>query len=346
VLQKLTAGTQKTILLLLTTFLLLLLLAPFTKVLAALQNSNLATREVLCGKLVFLTDQKTGSQLLGLKSCDGRETLLFSQHPRELLKYYRFTNAVVGSGAKVKTQNGDITNYIFGWNSYIPLNNCNECNGAASPPGANQQTPQSSDPNCKQIRFAVKSGSFRWISINGTNQRGEVVTWSPTPLSGNDMFLAETTNWWWKDMIIIRFTGKGSDNAGRSWSGDRQCVIDVLKRSTSSKYTTVIYSESTQSCTGDEGSAAPVDKIKRAVDAFYKVYIDDSDSAKILNYFEDIDGAAGCLEELTTGMVTASRLSGVMKMIKISMACKNQLGFQRIQELSEILIKYHFTLEQ
>jgi hypothetical protein len=91
------------------------------------------TRSRLCGKLLFLTDTKTGAKLIGLKSCDGSELFIFKQHPKELYNYYQFTDATITSGSATSTQMGKISKYITGWQGYIEIHSCAECGSNPTP---------------------------------------------------------------------------------------------------------------------------------------------------------------------------------------------------------------------
>jgi hypothetical protein len=95
---------------------------------ASSQSEPAQVRSHLCGRLLFLVDDETGANLLGLKSCSGQEILLFSQRPAQLFNYYEFTTVTVKTGTRVKTDKyGYVNKFISNWVGYVQIANCSQC---------------------------------------------------------------------------------------------------------------------------------------------------------------------------------------------------------------------------
>lgn len=102
----------------------------------------------LCGRLVFIQVLDGSITMLGLVPCNGTKPYIFDQRPAQLANAYRFYDAVIKSGAKVKTRGyGTLNQYITDWDSYIILNSCSECSGGPKPTYAPPSTtsPQESE---------------------------------------------------------------------------------------------------------------------------------------------------------------------------------------------------------
>jgi hypothetical protein len=119
-----------------------LLLAPWASPSRAAPLPAKTLKSTLCGKLVFLTDFKTGLQYIGLIPCGQATPIIFERRPAELYDYYRFAEAVIDTGPGIMTETyGRLSTYITKFKSYVPINNCNECSkaaGATSTPESTQ----------------------------------------------------------------------------------------------------------------------------------------------------------------------------------------------------------------
>ena len=84
----------------------------------------------LCGKLIFLTEEKTGAIRLGLRPCtDAEKVYVFSQNPADLYNVYQFKNVEIESGEPFQSKEyGKLKQYITGWDSYVQLASCSDCN--------------------------------------------------------------------------------------------------------------------------------------------------------------------------------------------------------------------------
>lgn len=112
----------------------LALLSLFVVLLALLnrgaQAAPIAVKKIpeLCGRLVFLSDVKTGLKTIGLEPCNGAKPYIFHAGPRELLNYYKFWNVKTQVGQEIiDPKFGKLDTYIIDFETYIPLNHCGDC---------------------------------------------------------------------------------------------------------------------------------------------------------------------------------------------------------------------------
>jgi hypothetical protein len=102
----------------------------------------------------------------------------------------------------------------------------------------------------RQIRFWITGGTkhtFNYLKIVGANQYNEVKSWEKSYTTY--VRVAETTDYWWRDSIVITFS---SEEYGR-----QQCIIDYLSLpSNNGKYVDITYDG--RNCSGDSGNSAPV----------------------------------------------------------------------------------------
>jgi hypothetical protein len=89
----------------------------------------------LCGKLVFVTNYKTGLQEMALLPCTGSgQPYILKTHPRDVIPYYQFRNARI-SGTDICTlEYGCLSKAIAIFDNYVGINNCNECGLFGVPP--------------------------------------------------------------------------------------------------------------------------------------------------------------------------------------------------------------------
>ena len=88
-------------------------------------------------------------------------------------------------------------------------------------------TPLSQSSGGRQIVFLMGDENLKFtsVSISGTNQNNESVTWSRS--EGNGFSIAYTKDWWWTEAFTeIDFTVQ--DNQGNSSS--QSCVFDNLEQ--------------------------------------------------------------------------------------------------------------------
>ncbi|MBN1537469.1 MAG: hypothetical protein JW908_12100 [Anaerolineales bacterium] len=97
---------------------------------ASTPKSLNATMGSLCGKLVFLTEAKTGATRLGLRPCAGNEKpYVFEQNPADLFNTYQFKDIEIESGEPFDSvEYGKLTKYITEWAGYFQLTSCSDCN--------------------------------------------------------------------------------------------------------------------------------------------------------------------------------------------------------------------------
>ncbi|MBN1148985.1 MAG: hypothetical protein JXA78_17135 [Anaerolineales bacterium] len=123
----------------------------------------------LCGKLAFLTDYETGIQKLAILPCDGGMPYLLKTHPRDIIPYYQFRNAVVARASQLLSEQlrvknklaretteaggdpdivlpneyvgvlctveyGCVDRYITTYDNYVGINACDECGLYNRPP--------------------------------------------------------------------------------------------------------------------------------------------------------------------------------------------------------------------
>ena len=94
----------------------------------------------LCGKLVFLTGyylerDKPQVATIGLLPCGKGKPLIFQIHPRYLVPYYQFEDAVIGTGRAICTdQYGCLDQYITTFKTFYDLENCAQCGLANAAP--------------------------------------------------------------------------------------------------------------------------------------------------------------------------------------------------------------------
>ncbi len=82
----------------------------------------------LCGELVYLQDKRNGVKDIGLKACNSNRIYIFYRHPRDLVPFYQFRDANVGTGLELcDKQFGCLDNYLIGFKNYIGLESCAEC---------------------------------------------------------------------------------------------------------------------------------------------------------------------------------------------------------------------------
>ncbi len=126
-----------------------------------------ATMGSLCGKLVFLTEAKTGATRLGLRPCvDGDKPYVFSQNPADLYNAYQFKNVTIESGDTFEsTEYGKLNKYITAWDSYIQLASCSDCN--------------------KGIVVAPTASITPTEQVIATETQAPVITDTPTPTPSN-----------------------------------------------------------------------------------------------------------------------------------------------------------------
>jgi len=82
----------------------------------------------LCGSLVYLRDKRNGVKDIGLKACNSNRIYIFYRHPRDLVPFYQFRDASVGTGLELcDKQFGCLDNYLINFKNYIGLESCDEC---------------------------------------------------------------------------------------------------------------------------------------------------------------------------------------------------------------------------
>jgi len=82
----------------------------------------------LCGELVYLHDKRSGVKGIGLKVCNSAKIYIFYRHPRDLVRYYQFRDANVGTGPKLcDMQYGCLDKYLIGFKNYVGLESCDNC---------------------------------------------------------------------------------------------------------------------------------------------------------------------------------------------------------------------------
>jgi hypothetical protein len=112
--------------------------------------------------------------------------------------------------------------------------------------------PQSQSSNGRQIVFLMgdENQKFTSVSISGTNQNDESVTWSRS--EGNGFSIAYTKDWWWTEAFTeIDFTVQ--DSQGNSTS--QSCVFDNLEQPAGSPRVEIVYYPG-QGCVGGEAGNA------------------------------------------------------------------------------------------
>ncbi len=127
--------------------------------------------------------------------------------------------------------------------------------------------PLSQSSGGRQIVFLMGDENLKFtsVSISGTNQKNESVTWSRS--EGNGFSIAYTKDWWWTEAFTeIDFTVQ--DSQGNSSS--QSCVFDNLEQPSGSPRVEIVY-YSGQGCVGGEAGNAvnPVGQsLKPVRDAF------------------------------------------------------------------------------
>jgi hypothetical protein len=82
----------------------------------------------LCGKLVFVTNYKTGLQEMAILPCTGSgKPYLLRTHPRDIIPYFQFRNAKLGSTDICTLEYGCLSQAINTYDNYVGIDSCNEC---------------------------------------------------------------------------------------------------------------------------------------------------------------------------------------------------------------------------
>jgi len=93
-------------------------------------KSNKDVEAQLCGKLITLTEYKSGKQKIGLRPCSftNSRPILFKIKPRQLFDYYQFYNVKVEPGDQFCTSEfGCISDYITTFDTYLVMDDCSTC---------------------------------------------------------------------------------------------------------------------------------------------------------------------------------------------------------------------------
>jgi hypothetical protein len=89
----------------------------------------------LCGKLVFVTNYRTGLQEMGILPCKGRgQPYILRIHPRDIIPFYQFRNARIGGTDICTLEYGCLSQAIYTYDNYVGINNCDECGLFGVPP--------------------------------------------------------------------------------------------------------------------------------------------------------------------------------------------------------------------
>lgn len=130
----------------------------------------------LCGRLVIIKDLEGEKYYIGLEICGSAQILIFQTRPRELLKFYQFSEVRIGRGTEISTEWGKFNQFIVNFESYIPIDSCNECGKIVSPtprelvatPAGTQSlvfpTATTSEPTATYTRTPVPSATFTSVT--------------------------------------------------------------------------------------------------------------------------------------------------------------------------------------
>jgi hypothetical protein len=100
---------------------------------------------ILCGELVYITSFSKVKPIktsviptvatIGLRPCNGGNILIFRTHPRDLVQFYQFRDAEIGTGSEICTEEyGCLDQYITTFKNYIGLESCDACGVSMLPP--------------------------------------------------------------------------------------------------------------------------------------------------------------------------------------------------------------------
>jgi hypothetical protein len=88
----------------------------------------------LCGELVYLLDKQSEVKDIGLKACNSSKIYIFYRHPRDLVRFYQFRDADVGTGQELcDKQYGCLDNYLIDFKNYVGLESCDDCGNRMLP---------------------------------------------------------------------------------------------------------------------------------------------------------------------------------------------------------------------
>ncbi len=166
--------------------------------------------------------------------------------------------------------------------------------------------PQAQSSTGKQIVFLMGDASqeFTSVSISGSNQNVDWVTWNRSDASG--FSIAYTKDWWWvQDFVEIDFTVRDSQGSETPQS----CVFDSLEQPAGSPRVEIVYYPG-QGCLGGEaGSAAdPIgESVKPIRDAFSAInqYLPEDKFAFFMTLLDNELNATGCV--LGVAVIVESR---------------------------------------
>ena len=180
----------------------------------------------------------------------------------------------------------------------------------------NVPPPVPTGSNGQQIAFAVESGKFTYLQIEGTNQNGQWATWQTSSRTG--MSLALTKDYWWKGTVVLVFD---IVNVGR-----RRCVIDYLREAKGSTMAAVVYAEGS-GCSGEGGSAARAGSTQVLIE-----YMNPQDADRIVDAADFAYNARGCLLGIANGF--SGSMWGKAMMIK-------DCAGAGLSVINEVLKKYN-----
>ena len=99
---------------------------------------------MLCGELVFINsfskikitpNVKPTVSVIGLRRCDGGGILIFKTRPRDLIQFFQFRDAEIGTGQEIcSAYYGCLDRYITTFQNYIGLESCDACGISMLPP--------------------------------------------------------------------------------------------------------------------------------------------------------------------------------------------------------------------
>lgn len=111
---------------------------------------------ILCGELVFIdsynqikSNLKPTVSAIGLRRCNGGGILIFQIRPCDLIQFYQFRDAKIGTGKELCSEiYGCLDRYITTFQNYIGLESCAACGISMLPPTWTQVplTPYTSTP--------------------------------------------------------------------------------------------------------------------------------------------------------------------------------------------------------
>jgi len=126
------------------------------------QDPEIGTSGLLCGRLVYFTDDYSGLSMIGLVPCGRQKPYVFKRHPRDLVPYFQFRNAKIKQTSRswesVKKDiemnrtnktppsvddytwvvyspvYGYLDEYIVSFKNYVGIEDCDECGKWNLPP--------------------------------------------------------------------------------------------------------------------------------------------------------------------------------------------------------------------